>query len=301
MGPPDAPHEPAASAPRQPHQQHAAPVGRGGPALLWISIGYAIAIATAFLGDGAVLFSVILWVIVGPASGGLFVVQPNEGQVLVLFGRYIGSVTEAGLWWRNPFAKRRTVSLRVRNFQTERLKVNDASGNPIEIAAVVVWCVSDTAKAVFDVDDYEEFVTVQSESALRHLAGRYPYDDYAPDSTSLRAHGEEVHVSLQSELQDRLRVAGIEVIEARLTHLAYAPEVATLMLRRQQAEAVLAARRVIVQGVTRMVQAAVGQLGDSELIELEPERQAAMVSNLLVALAGDRAPTPVITASSLYT
>ncbi len=260
-----------------------------------------MATATAFLGQGVVLFSVILWVLVGPLSGGLFVVQPNEGQVLVLFGRYIGSVTEAGLWWRNPFAKRRKVSLRVRNFQTERLKVNDAGGNPIEIAAVVVWCVTDTAKAIFDVDDYEQFVIVQSEAALRELAARYPYDDHNPESTSLRTHNDEIHESLQAELQTRLQTAGIEVVESRLTYLAYAPEVATLMLRRQQAEALIAARGIMVQGVTRMVQTAVAQLATSDLVDLDPERQAAMTSNLMVALCGDRAPMPVITTSSLYT
>jgi regulator of protease activity HflC (stomatin/prohibitin superfamily) len=193
------------------------------------------------------------------------------------------------------------VSLRIRNFQSERIKVNDASGNPIEIAAVVVWRIVDTARAVFDVADYEQFVTVQSESSLRHLANEYPYDDYKPDATSLRGSADEVRTALQAELQARLRLAGIEILETRLTHLAYAPEIAEVMLRRQQAEAILAARKTMVQGAVSLVQMALAQLADSDLVELDPERKATMVSNLMIVLSGDHSPTPVINTGTLYT
>jgi regulator of protease activity HflC (stomatin/prohibitin superfamily) len=196
---------------------------------------------------------------------------------------------------------RQRVSLRVRNFQSDRIKVNDASGNPIEIATVVVWRVVDTAKAVFDVADFEQFVTVQSETALRHLANEYPYDDYTQETLSLRGNTDEVRDGLQSELQLRLRTAGIEVLETRLTHLAYAPEIAEVMLRRQQAEAILAARKTMVQGAVGLVQTALAQLADSDLVELDPERKAAMVANLMVVLSGDHSPTPVINTGSLYT
>ncbi len=220
--------------------------------------------------------------------------------MLILFGRYIGSATEAGWWWCNPFAKKHKLSLRVRNFQSERIKVNDASGNPIEIAAVVVWRITDTAKAVFDVADYEQFVTVQSETSLRHLASEYPYDDYKPDTISLRGNADEVRNALQAELQARLELAGIEILETRLTHLAYAPEIAEVMLRRQQAEAILAARKTMVQGAVSLVQMALAQLADSDLVELDTERKATMVSNLMIVLSGDHSPTPVINTGSLY-
>jgi regulator of protease activity HflC (stomatin/prohibitin superfamily) len=189
----------------------------------------------------------------------------------------------------------------VRNFQSERIKVNDASGNPIEIAAVVVWRVVDTAKTVFDVEDFGQFVTVQKETALRHLANEFPYDDYTQDTTSLRGNADEVCDSLQTELQTRLQAAGIEVLEMRLTHLAYAPEIAEVMLRRQQAEAILAARKTMVTGAVGLVQMALAQLADSDLVELDPERKATMVSNLMVVLSGDHSPTPVINTGSLYT
>jgi regulator of protease activity HflC (stomatin/prohibitin superfamily) len=235
------------------------------------------------------------------SAGGIVVVQPNEARVLILFGRYNGSITEAGLWWCNPFNKRKKLSLRVRNFQSERIKVNDASGNPIEIAAVIVWRVTDTAKAMFDVADYQQFVTVQSETSLRHLANQYPYDDYKPEVVSLRANAGEVRDALQAELHSRLALAGIEILETRLTHLAYAPEIAEVMLRRQQAEAILAARRTMVQGAVSLVQMALAQLADSDLVELDPERKAAMVSNLMVVLSGDHTPTPVLNTGTLYT
>jgi regulator of protease activity HflC (stomatin/prohibitin superfamily) len=229
-------------------------------------------------------------------------VQPNESRVLILFGRYVGTLTEARLWWVNPFTAiwRKTISLRVRNFQSERIKVNDASGNPIEIAAVVVWRVTDTAKTVFDVEDFRQFVVVQSETSLRHLANQYPYDDYARETISLRGHTDEVREKLQAELGERLQTAGVDVLETRLTHLAYAPEIAEVMLRRQQAEAILAARRTMVAGAVGLVQMALGQLADSDLVELDSERKASMVANLMVVLSGDHSPTPVINTGSLY-
>jgi len=237
---------------------------------------------------------------VGP---GFVVVQPNESRVLILFGRYVGTLAEARLWWVNPFTIlwRERMSLRVRNFQSDRIKVNDASGNPIEIAAVVVWRVVDTAKAVFDVENFEQFVTVQSETAVRHLANEYPYDDYSEGAPSLRGNVDEVRVGLQAELQTRLQTAGIDVLETRLTHLAYAPEIAEVMLRRQQAEAILAARRTMVSGAVGLVQMALAQLADSDLVELDSERKATMVANLMVVLSGDHSPTPVINTGSLYT
>jgi len=244
-----------------------------------------------------------LIVVVALLLPGVVVVQPNDSCVLILLGRYIGTAREAGMWWVNPFTilSRPRVSLRIRNFQGERIKVNDLSGNPIEIAAVVVWRVTDTARAVFDVEDYGQFVVVQSETALRHLANQYPYDDYEQDALSLRGHTDEVRASLQAELQARLERAGIEILETRLTHLAYAPEIAEVMLRRQQAEAILAARRTMVQGAVALVQMALAQLADSDLSEMDTERKAAMVSNLMVVLSGDHSPAPVINTGSLYT
>jgi regulator of protease activity HflC (stomatin/prohibitin superfamily) len=260
-----------------------------------------IAVGIANHNSPLTILGVVLLVLTSAFARGFFVVQPNEARVLILFGRYIGTVSEAGWWWCIPFVRRPQVSLRVRSFQTERIKVNDSSGNPIEIAAVVVWRVTDTAKAVFDVEDFEQFVAVQSETAVRHLANRYPYDDYKQDSVSLRANAEEVRDSLQAELQTRLGLAGLEILETRLTHLAYAAEIAEVMLRRQQAEAILAARKTMVQGAVSLVQMAVAQLADSDLIELDPERKATMVSNLMVVLSGDHSPTPVINTGSLYT
>jgi regulator of protease activity HflC (stomatin/prohibitin superfamily) len=267
-------------------------------------LGLALLIAGA-TGSSTVLIIVggIVFALGGMLVAGFVVVQPNSSRVLVLFGRYIGTLVDPGLWWANPFTVfwRRTVSLRVRNFQSDRIKVNDASGNPIEIAAVVVWRVTDTAKAAFDVENYEQFVVVQSETAVRHLASRYPYDDYDQERASLRSGDDEVGQSLHVELQTRLAAAGIDVLETRLTHLAYAAEIAEVMLRRQQAEAILAARRKMVTGAVGIVQMAVAQLADSDLFDLDPERKAAMVSNLMVVLSGDHAPTPVLNTGSLYT
>ena len=293
--------EPKLVASGQAHEQRAATVIPGLPASIigWVVCGGAIGLL--FAGNWATLAGIVLIVIFAPLLGGVFVVQPNEARVLILFGRYVGSVTEAGLWCANPFNKRKKVSLRVRNFQSERIKVNDASGNPIEIAAVVVWRITDTAKAMFDVDDYEQFVTVQSETSLRHVASEYPYDDYRSDTISLRGNVDVVRTTLQAELQARLQLAGIEILETRLTHLAYAPEIAEVMLRRQQAEAILAARKTMVQGAVGLVQMALAQLADSDLVELDTERKATMVSNLMVVLSGDHSPTPVINTGSLYT
>lgn len=293
--------DPGLSLSGQAHEQRPASVLPGLPVSIvgWVVCGAAIGLI--FAGNWAVLVGIVLLVVFASLLGGVFVVQPNEARVLTLFGRYVGSVTEAGLWWCNPFNRRKKVSLRVRNFQSERIKVNDASGNPIEIAAVVVWRIVDTAKAVFDIADYEQFVVVQSETSLRHLASEYPYDDYKPGTTSLRGNVDEVRTALQAELQSRLRLAGIEILETRLTHLAYAPEIAEVMLRRQQAEAILAARKTMVQGAVSLVQMALAQLADSDLVELDPERKATMVSNLMIVLSGDHSPTPVINTGSLYT
>lgn len=268
-----------------------------------VALGAALLIAGIAGGTAALTIAgAVVLAVASLLSRGFVVVQPNSSQVLILFGRYVGTVLRPGLWWVNPFTVfwRRTVSLRVRNFQSERIKVNDASGNPIDIAAVVVWRVTDTAKATFDVEDYEQFVVVQSETAVRHLATKYPYDDYDESSVSLRGSADEVVESLHVELQTRLQTAGIDVLETRLTHLAYAAEIAEVMLRRQQAEAILAARKKMVSGAVGIVQMALAQLADSDLVELDPERKAAMVSNLMVVLSGDHAPTPVLNTGTLY-
>jgi regulator of protease activity HflC (stomatin/prohibitin superfamily) len=284
----------------QTHEQREAWALPGLALGIGVWVVFALGVTLLFFGDAAAVIGIVLLVLFGLTVRGFVVVQPNEARVLILFGRYAGTISEAGLWWCNPFNKRKKVSLRVRNFQSDRIKVNDASGNPIEIAAVIVWRVIDTAKATFDVADFEQFVTVQSETSLRHLASEYPYDDYKPDAVSLRTSADEVREALQAELGARLQLAGIEILETRLTHLAYAPEIAEVMLRRQQAEAILAARKTMVQGAVSLVQMAVAQLTDSDLIELDPERKAAMVSNLMVVLSGDHSPTPVINTGSLY-
>ncbi|MBE3574668.1 MAG: SPFH domain-containing protein [Firmicutes bacterium] len=229
---------------------------------------------------------------------GLIAVQPNEARVLVFFGKYTGSVRQDGFWWTNPFTSKRRVSLRVRNFNSERLKVNDADGNPIEIAAVVVWRVVDSARAVFDVDDYQGFVAIQSETAIRSLATRYPYDAPGTDRPSLRENPNDVAEVLRSELQQRLEIAGVEVTEARLTHLAYAPEIAQAMLRRQQAQAVVAARQLIVEAAVGMVEDALVSLAKRHVVDLTEERKAQMVNNLMVTLTSEQASTPVINAGT---
>lgn len=233
--------------------------------------------------------------------GGLLVVNPNEAQVLQLFGTYIGTIREQGFRWVNPLTSKRRISLRVRNFETSKLKVNDLDGNPIEIAAVVVWQVVDTAEAVFQVDSYENFVQVQSESALRTMATSYSYDSHTEGQMSLRSHTAETAEQLRKEIQERLAKAGVQVIEARISHLAYAAEIASAMLQRQQAQAIVAARQTIVTGAVSMVEMALEQLSEKKLVDLDPERRAAMVSNLLVVLCGERAPQPVVNTGTLYT
>jgi len=231
---------------------------------------------------------------------GLFMVEPNQGRVLTLFGAYRGSERRAGLRWANPFMAKRAISLRVRNFETAHLKVNDADGNPIEIAAVVVWRVIDTFDAVFQVDNYEDFVHVQSESALRNLATQYTYDSHGDHEKSLRGNTIEVADQLRREIHDRLAQAGVDVLEARISHLAYAPEIAQAMLQRQQATAIIAARQKIVEGAVGMVEMALERLSEKKVVELDEERKAAMVSNLLVVLCSDRAVTPVVNTGTLY-
>ena len=232
---------------------------------------------------------------------GFFQVQPNQGQVMQLFGRYSGTARDEGLRWTNPFYAKRAVSLRVRNFESGKLKVNDNDGNPIEIAAVVVWQVVDTAEAVFCVDDYENFVQIQSESALRQMAQSYPYDSHDTNQPSLRSHGDEVNAHLRNEIQTRLGKAGVDVVESRISHLAYAQEIAQAMLQRQQAGAIIAARTRIVEGAVSMVEMALEELGKRGVVTLDNERRAAMVSNLLVVLCGDRATQPVVNTGTLYT
>jgi regulator of protease activity HflC (stomatin/prohibitin superfamily) len=233
-------------------------------------------------------------------AAGLFTVQPNQAVVLTLFGSYVGTVRDSGWWWTNPFNTRRRVSLRVRSLNGHTIKVNDHAGNPVEIAAVVVWKVQDTAQAAFDVENYEDFVSVQSETAVRHLASIYPYDEYDHDAISLRGSTDKVSEALRAELQERLRPAGVEIVEARLSHLAYAPEIAGAMLQRQQAAAIIAARQRIVEGAVGMVEMALERLSANKIVELDEEKKAAMVSNLLVVLCGERAATPVLNTGTLY-
>jgi hypothetical protein len=231
---------------------------------------------------------------------GLFVVQPNEGRVLQLFGSYIGTVKQSGLRWVPPFVSRRRLSLRVRNFDSERLKVNDIDGNPIEIGAVVVWKVVDTAAALFSVENYEHFVRIQSEAAVRNLATRYPYDAHEEGKPSLRGATAEIAEHLKHELHDRLSAAGVEIIEARISHLAYAPEIAQAMLQRQQAGAIIAARQRIVEGAVGMVEMALEMLSKKKVVELDEEQKATMVSNLLVVLCGERGTQPVVNTGTLH-
>jgi regulator of protease activity HflC (stomatin/prohibitin superfamily) len=231
---------------------------------------------------------------------GLFVVNPNQGVVLQLFGAYAFTAKNPGLRWANPFYSKRTLSLRVRNFESEKLKVNDADGNPVEIAAVVVWRVVDTAEATFEVDDYEHYVRVQSEAAVRNLATRYPYDAHDDALVSLRSNASEVAEDLKTEIHARLSKAGVRVLEARLSHLAYAPEIAAAMLQRQQASAIIAARQKIVEGAVGMVEMALERLQKQHVVEMDEERKATMVSNLLVVLCGERAAQPVLNTGSLY-
>ncbi|HOG42335.1 MAG TPA: SPFH domain-containing protein [Bacteroidales bacterium] len=233
---------------------------------------------------------------------GLTIVNPNESKVVLFFGKYVGTIVDNGFFFVNPFTKRTTVSLRARNLNADPIKVNDKMGNPIMIGIVLVWRVKDTFKASFEVDNYVKFVDVQSEAAIRNLAGSYPYDNLEDEEAAitLRSGGEEVNDLLEKSLQDRLNIAGIEVMEARISYLAYAPEIASAMLQRQQATAIVAARHKIVEGAVSMVQMALQQLSDKEIIELDEEKKAAMVSNLMVVLTSDRGATPIVNAGSLY-
>ena len=272
--------------------------------------GFVVVLVLLVLGVAALLAGIgseptlivlgAIWVVlVSLASTGFTIVNPNEAKVVQFLGRYVGSVSDAGFQWVLPLTTKRKVTLRVRNFETAKLKVNDADGNPVEIAAVVVYKVIDTAKAVFSVDDYEEYIAIQSEAAVRHLATTHPYDAQDAERTSLR-DGAEVATELTAELRDRTDLAGIEIIEARITHLAYAPEIAQAMLVRQQAGQVVAARTRIVEGAVGMVQLALDRLSAEGVVDLDEERRAQMVSNLLVVLCGDRATQPVVNAGSLY-
>ena len=243
---------------------------------------------------------VLLGVAIGIGYAGLTPVNPNEARALVLFGHYHGSLRSQGFHWVNPFTRRRRISLRVRNFETAKLKVNDKDGNPIEIAAVVVWRVTDTAEALFEVDDFENFVHVQAESALRNLATAHPYDTHRDDEIALRSNQSEIADQLRTHIQDRLEQAGIQVIEARISHLAYAAEIANAMLRRQQAKAVIAARTLIVEGAVGMVEMALAQLSAKNVVQLDEERKAQMVSNLLVVLCSEHETQPVVNAGTLY-
>ena len=231
---------------------------------------------------------------------GLYMVEPNQAAVVSLFGKYVGTVKDAGLRWNNPFYGKRKVSLRVRNFESGKLKVNELDGSPIEIAAVIVWQVADSAEAVYNVDDYESFVHIQSESALRTMATSYPYDQHEEGQVALRSHAAEISKHLRDELADRLADAGVTVIDARISHLAYAPEIAQAMLQRQQANAIIAARTRIVAGAVGMVEMALNELQKNGVVQLDEERKAAMVSNLLVVLCGDRSTQPIVNAGTLY-
>ncbi|MFH9042972.1 SPFH domain-containing protein [Streptomyces sp. NPDC017966] len=273
--------------------------------LVGLLIGAAlIAAATAATGAGAKAVLIIVGVLVAVAAFlamcGLNMVAPGEARVVQLFGRYRGTIRQDGLRWVNPLTSRRKISTRVRNHETAVLKVNDAYGNPIELAAVVVWRVEDTAQATFEVDDYIEFVSTQTEAAVRHIAIEYPYDAHDEDGLSLRGNAEEITEKLAVELHARVEAAGVQIIESRFTHLAYAPEIASAMLQRQQAGAVVAARQQIVEGAVGMVESALARIAEQDIVELDPERKAAMVSNLMVVLCGDRSAQPVLNTGTLY-
>ncbi|MEK5175288.1 hypothetical protein BLX88_19940 [Bacillus obstructivus] len=246
------------------------------------------------------VLAILFVLIAGVLGSGITIIQPNQAGVVTFFGKYLGTIRESGLFLTVPFTLRRTVSLRVRNFNSKKLKVNDVEGNPIEIAAVIVFKVIDSAKAVFDVDQYEQFVEIQSETAIRHVATKYPYDTYDNVELTLRGNAEEVSNELAKELQDRLNVAGVQVIEARLTHLAYSTEIAQAMLQRQQASAIISARQKIVEGAVGMAQLAIKQLEQGNIIELDDERRVQLVNNLLVAIVSDKATQPVINTGTLY-
>lgn len=287
------------------------PVGRPGAGVAireknaWSVSGWFGVLGAAVCGVLAWLLGGTGWLVVPVIVGvllllALAVVPPGQTRLVLFFGRYVGTVRSSGFALTMPLTVRRTVSVRVRNFETNHLKVNDADGNPVEIAAVVVWQVDDTARAVFAVDDYADFVSVQSESALRHVATTHPYDDPSGDGTSLRGSTDAVAGELADEVTERVAVAGVRILEVRVSHLAYAPEIAQAMLRRQQADAVVAARSRIVEGAVGMVEMALARLSERDIVDLDEERKAAMVSNLLVVLCGDQPPSPIVNTGSLY-
>ena len=247
-----------------------------------------------------IILCILALLLLGACAFGFFIVNPNEAKVLTLFGKYSGSVKSDGFHWANPLLTKRKISLRVRNFESSQIKVNDLEGNPIEIAAVVVWRVTDTAEACFEVDSYEHYVKVQTEAAVRNLATQYPYDAYEEHHKSLRGNTLEIAEQMKSEVQERLAKAGVEVLEARINHLAYAPEIASAMLQRQQAGAIIAARSRIVEGAVGMVEMALDLLSKRDVVTLDNDRKAAMVSNLLVVLCGDRNTQPVVNTGTIY-
>lgn len=265
-----------------------------------IGVGY-LFVQAAKSGQAWGMFGyALLWLGLVAMLPGFFLVNPNDAKVLTLLGRYAGSVKEPGFWWVNPLMIKRLISLKVRNFETGKLKVNDHHANPIEIAAIVVWRVVDTAEALFEVDDYEHYVKIQSESAVRALASTYPYDAHADGQVSLSTHTAEISGDLQTQVQERLAKAGVEVLETRISHLAYAPEIASAMLQRQQASAIIAARQKIVEGAVGMVETALDMLAEKQIVALDPERKATMVSNLLVVLCSERGTQPVVNTGTLY-
>ena len=277
----------------------------GIPTLLGLLIGLLLVAAMFIQGArsdsaGLVVVAIVLGVLLLVGLAGFYTIEPNQAGVLSLFGKYVGTVKDTGLRWNNPFFSARKVSLRVRNFESGKLKVNELEGSPIEIAAVIVWQVVDSAEAVYNVDDYESYVHIQSEAAIRAMASSYPYDQNEEGQIALRSHPQEVSHHLQEQIAERLARAGVEVIEARISHLAYAPEIAQAMLQRQQANAIVAARTRIVYGAVSMVEMALDELKKNGVVELDEERRAAMVSNLLVVLCSDRATQPIVNTGSLY-
>ena len=267
---------------------------------LQLAAFYGVFLAVRAFSVTGILTTSVISIIVMILWAGFFMVHPNQARVLQLFGSYAGTAREPGLRWANPFYAKKAVSTRVRNFESGQMKVNDSRGSPIEIAAVVVWKVVDTAEAIFEVDDFEEFVNIQSESALRNLSTSYPYEPHEGEGIALRSHPAEIALALRKEIQDRLDKAGVNVLEARISHLAYAPEIAHAMLRRQQASAIIAARTQIVAGAVGMVRMALEKLKAEDVVELDEERKAAMVGNLLTVLCSEEAAQPVLNTGSLY-
>ena len=278
----------------------------GWPVLL-ILIGFVVMALYLFIGNegrdlnSQIIVGIVLVLLASFSTPGFFVVHPNEARVITFVGKYVGSCRVPGFHWTNPITVKKKVTLRIANFDSDKIKVNDARGNPIEIGAVIVWHVVDTAKAAFNVENYKNFVAIQSETAIRQLATHYPYDSHDPELESLRANADAIAAKLRDQVQDRLQVTGVNVVEARISHLAYAPEIAQVMLRRQQAEAIIAARRQIVDGAVGMVDMALKSLEASGVVRLDEEKKAAMVNNLLVALVSENEATPIINTGTLYT